>query len=129
MIQLVDATLIANNEAIGITPNSLSYTEGFGEQTMRAASIGGGKAEQVYSRNIETHFSSLKFSLPTTPENVKLARSWKANTNQNVFAIAGSTPEGKVTRTFTQAAVINDYEVGIGSEEDIEIEVRSNAAI
>ncbi len=129
MIQLSDATLIANNEAIGIVPNSLSYTEGFGEQDVRVASIGGGKVEQVYAQNVESNISMLKFELPTTPENIKLARSWKSNQNQNVFVIAGSTNEGDVTKTFTQAAVVNDYEVAIGSEGSIEVEVKANPAI
>ena len=129
-IQLTDAAVLANNEAIGIMPNSLSYTEGLGEQTVRAVSIGNGKTEQVFARNLETNFSTLKFNLPTTPDNIDLARSWKAAGNENVFQIAGSTPDGKdVTRTFTQAALISDYEVSIGTETDIEIEIRSNSAI
>lgn len=130
MIQLTDAAVLMNDEAIGINPNSLSYTEGFGEQNVRAVSIGNGKTEQVFARNLETNFSTVKFTLPTTPDNIELARSWKAAGNGNVCQIAGSTPDGKdVTRTFTQAVVINDYEVAIGSEADIEIEIRSNSAI
>ena len=129
MIQLSDATLVANNDAVGIIANSLKYTEGFGEQTMRAASIGGGKAEQVFANDVETRFSSLMFDLPTTPENIALAREWKANGNQNAFQIAGFTPEGDVTRTFTQAAVVNDYEVEIGTDTNISVEIKSNPAI
>lgn len=129
MIQLTDAAVIANNEVVAIIANSLKYTEGFGEQTMRAASIGGGKTEPIYANDVETSLSDLMFELPTTPENIALVRSWKANTNQNAFQIAGSTPEGEVTRTFTQAAVLNNYEVGIGSETSIPVEIKSNPAI
>lgn len=129
MIQVTDATLIVNDEAVGIVPNTLAYTEGEGEQSVRAMSIGGGKVEQVYSRDLSTSISMLKFSLPVTIENIKLARKWKTNQNQNVAQIAGSTVDGDITRTFTQAAVVNDYEVPIGSETDIEIEIKSNAAI
>ncbi len=130
MFQLTDAAVIANNEAVGIMPNSLSYTEGFGEQNVRAVSIGDGKVEQVFARNLETAFSMLKFNLPTTPENIDLARSWKAAGNGNVFQIAGKTTDGvEVTKTFTQAVVINDYEVNIGTETDIEIEIRANSAV
>lgn len=129
MIQLADATILANNEAVAVIPNSVKYTEGLGEQTVRAASVGGGKAEQIFAQNIETSISKLIFLLPTTPESITLARAWKTNGNQNVFQIAGSTAEGDVTRTFTQASVVNDYEVEIGSETSIEIEVKSNPAI
>lgn len=128
-IQLSDATVVANNEAIGIVPNSLSWTEGFGEQTMRAMSIGGGAVEQVFSNDLQTNFSMLKFSMPSTVDNIKLARQWKANRNTNVFQVAGSTVDGDVTRVFTSAAVVNNFEVPVGSEANIEIEVHSNSAL
>jgi hypothetical protein len=128
-IQLSDATVLANNEAVGIVPNSLTYTEGFGEQQVRVAALGGGKTEQIYAQDVEGNMSTLKFELPTTVENIKLARKWKANQNQNVFTIAGSTSDGDMTKTFTQAAVTNDYEVAIGTEGSIEIEIMANAAV
>lgn len=129
MIQLTDATVLANNEAVGVMPNSVAYTEGKGEQTQRPVSVGDGKVELVYANNLETSMSRLKFSLPATVDNVALALSWKVNRSQNVFQIAGSTADGDITRTFTGAAVTNDYEVPIGTEADIEIEIMSNAAI
>lgn len=128
-IQLTDATVIANNEVIGIIPNSLKWTEGFGEQTQRAMSIGGGKTEQVYANNVETNIGKLMFSLPSTVQNIALARQWKANQNQNVFQVAGETVDGDVTRTFTSAAVTNDFEVPVGTEANIELEIQGNAPI
>lgn len=129
MIQLTDATLVANNEVVGIVPNSMSFTEGKGEQTLRAMSIGNGAIAQVFANNLETSFSKLKFSLHATVENIQSALDWKNNSNANLFQIAGSTLDGDVTRSFTQAAVTNDYDVNIGTEADIEIEIMSNAAI
>ena len=127
-VQLSDAAVIANNEVVGIIANSLKYTEGFGEYKVRGVSMGG-KTEQVFSEDVESAMSKLDFELPTTVENIALVRQWKANKNQNVFQVAGSTPDGKITRTFTQAAVVNDPEVGIGSEASIPIEIMSNASI
>jgi hypothetical protein len=121
--------VIVNNEAVGVMPNSLMFTEGLGEQKVRAVSIGGGRTEQVYANDLETNFSRVKFSIPTTPENIALARIWKANRNQNVVQIAGSTIDGDVTRTFTGAALVKDYEVNIATEADIEIEFQANASI
>ena len=128
-IQLTDATLLINNESVGIVPNSLKYTEGFGETTMRAMSTGGGRSEPVFANNIETQFSKVMFDMPTTPANIKLARQWKNLQSANVAQIAGETSEGNVTKTFTQAAVVNDYEVEIGTEGNISIEMQSNSAI
>lgn len=129
MIQLVDAAVIVNNEAVAVVPNSLMYTEGLGEQKVRAVSIGGGRTEQVWANDLETAFSLVKFSIPTTPENIGLARLWKSLKNTNLVQIAGSTPEGTVTRTFTGAALTKNYEVNIATEADIEIEFMSNASI
>jgi hypothetical protein len=129
MIRLTDATVIANNEAVAIVPNSLSYTEGLGEQDVAAASLGGGATEQVYSENVESACSKLMFALPTTPENIQGARAWKTNRNRNVFQIAGDTGEGEVTRTFQQASLTGDYEVNVGVDGQIDIEIKSQAAI
>ncbi len=128
-IQVSDAAVIANDEVVMIVPNTLVYTEGFGEYKVRGMSIGGGKTEQVFSEDLESAMSKINFELPTTIENIKLARQWKALKNQNVFQIAGSTPDGNVTKVFTQAAVVNDPEIGIGTETSIPIEIMSNSAI
>jgi hypothetical protein len=128
-IQLSDASVLVNDEVIMIVPNTLKFTEGFGEQSVRAGSVGGGAVEQVYSRDVETALSKIMFDVHTTPANVKLQRSWKANANENVVQIAGKTSEGDMTRTFTQAAMTGDPEIEIATEGVINIEFMSNAAI
>ena len=129
-IQLADATILVNNEVVPVTPNSVEFDEGLGEQKVRVMSIGGGKTEQVYANDLETNFSTVKFAFPTTPESVKQARGWKTNQNKNVVVIAGETSDGKtMTRTFTQAALTPNYKIPIGTEADIEVEFMANAAI
>ena len=127
--QLADALVLINNDPVAIIPNTLTFTEGLGEQTIRAASLGGGQVEQVYANNIESNFSTVKFEIPATVENIAAARSWKTNKNQNVVQIVGSTPEGSITRTFTQAAILNDYEIGLGSDTNVPMEFKSNPAV
>lgn len=127
--QLADALVTVNNEPLAIIPNSLKYTEGKGEQTIRAASAGGGEVEQIYANNVESNFSMVSFDMPATVENIGRALDWKVNRNLNVVTIAGSTPEGTVTRTFTQAAILNDYEVPLGSETNVTIDFKANPAI
>lgn len=127
--QLADALVAVNNDPVAVIPNTVSFTEGLGEQKVRAASAGGGQVEQIYSNDIESNFSTIMFEIPATVENIAKARQWKSNKNQNVIQIVGQTPEGSVTRTFTQAAILNDYEVKLGSETNIEIEFKSNPAV
>lgn len=127
--QLANAQVTVNNDILAIIPNSLKYTEGLGEQIIRAASSGGGEVEQIYSENIESNFSDIMFEIAATTENIAKARGWKTNRNQNVVAIQGTTPEGTLTRTFTQAAILNNYEVALGSETNIAVEFKANPAV
>ena len=128
-VQLANPTVSVNNDAVSIMPNSLAFTEGLGEQTTRAASGGGGNVEQIFAENIETNFSTIKFDIPATVANIALAREWKTSGNQNLVQVAGRTPEGIVTRTFTQAALLNNYEVALGSDTVISLEFTANPAI
>ncbi len=122
-------SIIVNNEPVSIVPNSVVYTEGFGEQNVRAASTGGGQVEQVYSENVEMSFSKVKFEIFNDANSVALARKWKANRNLNVVQIAGGAPDGtSIERSFQNAGILNDYDVNLGSETTIEIEFKSDAA-
>lgn len=128
-IQLSDATFIVNDEVVLTIPNSISFTEGLGEQNMKAGSIGGGAVEAIYSNDLQSAFSMVKADVPSTPENIDLARKWKLNRNNNVVQIVGETLEGTVTRTFARAALTTNYEIGIGSESAITIEFKALTAI
>ena len=129
MIQLSDATFIVNNESVATMPNTISFTEGLGEQSMKAASIGGGAVEPIYSNNIESNFSMVKCEIPSTPENIELVKGWKLNRNNNVVQVVGETTEGTLTRTFARAAITNDYEVGIGTDSSIPVEFKATPAV
>lgn len=131
-VAIANPQVTVNNIAVSVAPNSVSYTEGFGEQTIRAASTGGSSVEQVFSQNIESHFSKAMFGIYPTPENINLARVWKTNLNANVITITGNVTSNGVTtsfqRTFTNAAILNDYDVPLGSDTTIELEFQSDAA-
>lgn len=128
MIQLSDAAVVVNNEPVPVIPNSVKYREGLGTQKMRTASIGGGEVETIYANDLENKLGAVMFDMPSTPETIGLARQWKLLKNQNVVQIIGSTPDGTVTKTFALAAILNDYEVAIGSEANISVEFSSRQA-
>lgn len=127
--QLSDASLIVNNEVWAIVPNSLVFTEGQGEQSIKAASLGGGSVEQIFSHNIETNFSMVKAELYATKDAIEDTKLVKSNLNNNVVQIVGSTPEGSITRTFTQAALLTDPEKALGTDTTIPLEFKANPAI
>lgn len=125
-----DPSIVVNNEPVGIVPGSVKFTEGLGEQKMRAMSTGNGNVEQVYSRDVSTQFSRIKFSLYNDINSVENARKWKKNLNSNVIVLTGKDPSGKtITRTFSKAALIQDYEVELSSDSTFELEFTSSPAV
>jgi hypothetical protein len=127
--QLSNGSVLVNNDVIPIIPNTLTYTEGLGEQSIRAASAGGNQTEQVFSDNVEMRYSTIKFELPSTIANIEKLRQWKQNKNQNLVQIQGRTTDGTLSRTFAQAALLTDYEVPLTNDGNITVEWRSNPAV
>jgi hypothetical protein len=124
--QISDPSVLVNNVAVYIVPNTLEFDEGFGEQDVMVQSAGGGVLDQVFSDNVETSLGGFKFSLKTTIDNIALARSWKANRNQNVVTITATTPDGTLTRTYTGAAIVNNFTVQATADGVIELEWKGN---
>ncbi len=126
--QIADANLVVNSDNVGYMPNTLKFSEGLGEQTVRAVSDGGGSVSQVFANNLESAFARVSFELPVTAETIALVRGWKLNGNSNVVQILASTPEGRMTRTFNRAALITDYDVEIGADTNISVEFQTAKA-
>lgn len=127
--QISDPSIVVNNLPVAVVPNSVAYTEGFGEQDILVQSAGNGVIEQVFSDNVETNLSMVKFSLRSTVANIALARQWKANRNTNAVTLTATTDDGTLTRTFSNAAITNDPEVNFASDGVIEVEFKSNRAV
>lgn len=124
-IAISSPTITANNQALEIVPNTCTYTEGFGEYTQRVASAGGGSTNIVFSENAEMKKSKLTFEVYATAEMIGILRSLKNNRQQNVFTVESS----ELTRTIRQAAIISDYEVALGADTTIPLEVEGRSAV
>lgn len=127
--QLSNVSVLVNNDLVAIIPNSFSFTEGLGEQAVRAASAGGAQVEQIYSDNVEMRYSTIKFDIPGTVGNIAKAREWKQNKNQNLLQMAGKTVDGNITRTFSQASLLSNYDIPVSSDGKISLEWRSSPAV
>lgn len=117
-------SIIINNTVAPVVPNSVTYTEGLGEQNVRSQSAGGGSVQMVYSDNAESKFSTVKFQMFPTPENINLIRTWKTNGNANAITI---TAPG-FSRSISEAALINNYEVNLGADTQIDLEFAGRGA-
>lgn len=121
---VVDPTLTINGDTVAFVPNSITYDEGFGEYKASVQTTGAGIVQQVFSQDVETALSTIKFSLKNTTDNIALARSWKANLNANQITMSYAG----FTRAFNNASLVNQYEVPLGSETMLALEWRSDAA-
>ena len=120
--------LEVNGLSVLIVPNSLSFTEGGGEQTVKAQSAGGASVSSVYSQNAETQITMLKFELFVTDINFALARIWKFNLNLNLLTWSGG--DGSDTQRVLQfAALTNDYEIEMKNEGIMSLEFHGEATI
>ena len=128
---LYNPTLYINDVNVKFKPNTLSFTEGFGEYKQRTRSAGGGATETVFSRDLETAYSVIKFNIYTTKDQVELARLWKTLNNVNVITITDiSIEDGELlSRTFKFAAMINDPPINATADGDVEIEFHSDPAV
>ena len=71
----------------------------------------------------------VKFEIYPDIDVVKLLRGWKTNGNANTVTLTGSVDGKTFRRTFKKAAILNDYEVALGSDTTVEIEFKSDAAV
>lgn len=116
--------IIVNDEVIAIKPNSFSYTEGFGERTVRTKSAGGGNTTIVVTENAETQTSMVKFTILTEDTSIEKVRGWLALKDANRIQ-AG---EGSFSRTFAQAVITNNPEAALGESGEIALEFTAQRA-
>lgn len=123
--KIIDATLIIDNNVVGYVPNSLAYTEGFGEQKFRTQVSGGGAVQNILTDDATKKQSMVKFQVEPTVDNVALMRAIKANQAGHVVTISATN----FSRTIVGAIITKDYEVKFGADDIIDIEMVGQASI
>lgn len=116
---IYNPTIIVNNEPVLCLPNTCTYTEGFGESQKRVVAAGKTR-KTVYSENLETAKSKVKFTMANTDESLKLARAWKANQDSNLIEITDN--DTGFTRTFPKAALTADTENDLSFDGNVALE-------
>ena len=117
--------VIINNIVYPIVPNTLTYTGGKGEYNVRGSSVGAELTEVVFSENAEEKISKCNFEIYPTAENIKSAEEWKAALNDNLIELVGDD----FNKTFTNMALVNDYEVNLGADTTISLEFAGDPAV
>lgn len=124
---LANAVVSVNNTAIVYVPGSLKYNEGLGETKMVSQAGGGGQVQIAVAEDITTKKGKVSFELLPTATNIALARTWKVNSNANVVKLSATGSD--FSKTFTAAAIVNDYEVNLSADGKIGLNFEGNPAV
>jgi hypothetical protein len=127
---LYNPTININDDDVKFKPNSVDFTEGQPVSKVRARSGGGGAVDTVYSEDIETAYSIVKFTLYTTRDLVEISRIWKSNKNRNTITLTDSDDFGDelLSRTFKHAAMVTDPPKKASADGEFEVEFHSDPA-
>ena len=118
--------VVLNNEPLDIIIDSFIYRDGLGEDIVRVVA-NGKNVTPIVSKNLETAKGMVKFSIPTTSDNVALVRRIKNQIGSNVIKVSDANSD--FSRTFTSMTCINDPEIQLQKEGVIELEFEGNQSV
>jgi len=124
-------SVVINNNPVPVVANSVTFNEGLGEGEFKVESTGGGNVGLVFCENIESKIGEVKFEMLPKIQNIDAARGWKLLKSANTIEISGkdSTTGKSITRTFTKAAIMSNYEVGLSTDGKLSLEWKSKPAV
>lgn len=116
-------TLVVNNVSIPYVSGTLTFTEGTPEKKIRTQTGGGGSIQRVFSIDVTTQFSDVKFQLLDTAANIEMVLGWVKNDFNNSISI---TDTG-LSRYGSNAGITNKYEVTTGIDGKIDVEFQCDS--
>jgi len=123
MIGKSTPVIVINNIPIGVVPNSVTYKKGFGETTVRAASIGGGAITTVHTENVENKVGMVKFQIHVVDALIQQMTTWKANINANT--VSGIDVRG-IPFNLILASMVNDPDIPPTADGVIDVEFQGD---
>ena len=123
---LSNPTITINNLTTPIVPNTFTYKSGKGDRTVRTQSSGGGSVQNVFSTDIETNKSMVKFSIFNPKENIDKLEDWQDLLDGNAIL---ATAKNGFSKSFSNMTLITDPEIAFGSDTTIEVEFEGQPAI
>jgi hypothetical protein len=121
-IILTNASVEVDDEAVTVEGGTLTFVEGQGTVTTKAATRGG-VVVPVHSEDITTKVGMVKFEMPASVASLNLSRDIKARGAGRVVRISGLDPQGnRLGRTLAQAVMSNDPEKGVQNEGKVPME-------
>lgn len=114
-------TITVDDEVIAIEANTFVFNEGAGTMNGRTQSAGGGAIETVFTEDVTTKRSVIRFGLLATPQNFEKVTRWQERSRGRTGLVIRAS-EGNFTRAWRDARVINDPDRSTGPDGKVEIE-------
>lgn len=121
--QLSTVQLVVDNDPVSYVPNTLSYNEGLGEQTVKSQN-----ATLTNAVNLETLVGMVKFDLTSTIENINLAKKWKTQGKSSAGALISMASGKSFSKSFTNMALTNNYEIPLSQDGQFTLEFSGSPA-
>ena len=120
--KITDPKIETDDATVLLIPNSVKFTENFGERKVTVQSAGGGVFENVIADDVSTHIGALKFAMENTVANIATVKKWRAKDGILALTLIGKTVDGALKRTFQQATFTNNPEIALSADGNIECE-------
>lgn len=113
---LTNASVEIDDETFTVEGNTLTFVEGQGVSSVRAATRGGAVVI-VESEDVTTKVGMIKFETPSTINAINAARDIKALGSGRVVRISGTDAAGnRLGRTLSQGVFVTDPEKAVQNE-------------
>lgn len=123
-------TIVLNNVARRIKPNSLMYDLGEGEVTVRSLSGGGNEIVTVHTPNAETKIGRVNFALYVIVDIDSLIADLKERIAANNVGIIQRNQDGSsITISFSGLSVTNMVDRNAAHDGDIAIEMAGDPGL
>ncbi len=126
VLEITNPTIYLNGNLWATAPNSMKITMGFGEQDVKARSIGNGDVDTVFCNNVEEKVGKMSWENFATDDTLGFLNELKFLGNLNSIRIDTNTGHSYVLQN---AAFVNDPEIAFAANEKYAIEWKGDPVV
>lgn len=123
---LATPQISVNNITVEIVPNSAVYKLGFGTDSVKTQSAGGGVVFPAYSQNVEEALSEVKFDMYTTDDNLDFIIVWKNLNPTNTITV--NYIDSDRSFSFNNMALLSDPDINSGADGKLSFDFKGSKA-
>lgn len=126
MTSLTNPAILINGSPVAYVPNSLEFSDGYGDRSIRTQTTGDGNVEQIITQDVESQIGRVKFTLLSTTDNIKRVTQWEQNIDANAIELSAA-PD--FTRQYAKMVVMSEPSKTAGQDANFDVEFQGSKAI